>query len=65
MAPVVIAIIITIVTFTIIIVMWVVTFKTFKRASRIMLAVWLVVLSAVAGGIGYRAQTELSSVRRG
>ena len=50
MAPVVIAIIITIVTFTIIIVMWVVTFKTFKRASRIMLAVWLVVLSAVLYG---------------
>ena len=50
MAPVVIAIIITIVTFTIIIVMWVVTFKTFKRASRIMLTVWLVVLSAALYG---------------
>lgn len=50
MAPVVIAIIITIVTFTIIIVMWVVTFKTFKQASRIMLAVWLVVLSAALYG---------------
>ena len=50
MAPVVIAIIITIVTFTIIIVMWVVTFKTFKRASKIMLAIWLVVLSAALYG---------------
>ena len=50
MAPVVIAIIITIVTFTIIIVMWVVTFKTFKQASRIMLAVWLAVLSAALYG---------------
>ena len=50
MAPVVIAIIITIVTFTIIIVMWLVTFKTFKRASKIMLAIWLVVLSAALYG---------------
>lgn len=50
MAPVVIAIIITIVTFTIIIVMWLVTFKTFKRASKIMLAIWLVVLSTALYG---------------
>ena len=61
MAPVVIAIIITIVTFTIIIVMWVVTFKTFKRASRIMLAVWLVVLSAVLYGCANLVSLRLTA----
>ena len=50
MAPAAIAIIITIVTLTIIIVMWAVTLKTFKRASKIMLAIWLVVLSAALYG---------------
>ena len=61
MAPVVIAIIITIVTFTIIIVMWVVTFKTFKRASRIMLTVWLVVLSAVLYGCANLVSLRLTA----
>ena len=61
MVPVVIAIIITIVTFTIIIVMWVVTFKTFKRASRIMLTVWLVVLSAVLYGCANLVSLRLTA----
>lgn len=50
MAPAAIAIIITIVTLTIIIVMWAVTLKTFKRASKIMLAVWLIVASMALYG---------------
>lgn len=50
MTPATIAVTITIITFVIIIAMWVAVFKTFKRASRIMLAVWLVVLSAALYG---------------
>jgi len=61
MAPAVIAIIITIVTFTIIIVMWVVTFKVFKRASRIMLAIWLVILSAAIYGCANLTSLRLTT----
>ncbi len=50
MTPATIAIIVSIITFAIIIVMWVITFKTFKQASKIMLAIWLVVLSAALYG---------------
>jgi len=61
MAPVVIAIIITIVTFTIIIVMWVVTFKTFKRASKIMLAIWLGVASTALYGCANLTSLRLTA----
>ena len=61
MAPVVIAIIITIVTFTIIIVMWVVTFKTFKRASKIMLAIWLTIASTALYGCANIASLRLTA----
>lgn len=50
MTPATIAVTITIITFVIIIAMWVAVFKTFKRASRIMLAIWLVILSAAIYG---------------
>ena len=50
MAPVVIAIIITVITVAIIIVFWVTMFRTFRRSSHIMLFVWCVVLSAVLYG---------------
>ena len=61
MAPVVIAIIITIITFTIIIVMWVITFKTFKRASKIMLAIWLGVASTALYGCANLTSLRLTA----
>ena len=61
MAPVVIAIIITIVTFTIIVVMWVMTLKVFKRASRIMLAIWLIIASAALYGCANLISLQLTA----
>lgn len=61
MAPAAIAIIITIVTLTIIIVMWAVTFKTFKRASKIMLAVWLIVASMALYGCANLVSLRLTA----
>lgn len=61
MAPVVIAIIITIVTFTIIVVMWVMTLKVFKRASRIMLAIWLIIASTALYGCANLISLQLTA----
>ncbi len=61
MTPATIAIIVSIITFAIIIVMWTVTFKTFKRASRIMLAVWLVIASAALYGCANLVSLRLTA----
>lgn len=61
MTPATIAIIFSIITFAIIIVMWTVTFKTFKRASRIMLAVWLVIASAALYGCANLVSLRLTA----
>ncbi len=50
MAPVVIAIIITVITVAIIIVFWVTMFRTFRRSSHIMLFIWCAILSATLYG---------------
>ena len=46
MTPMTIAIVITIVTITIIIAFWVTMFRTFRRSSHIMLFIWCTILSA-------------------
>lgn len=61
MTPATIAVTITIITFVIIIAMWVAVFKTFKRASRIMLAIWLVILSAAIYGCANLTSLRLTT----
>lgn len=61
MTPATIAVTITIITFVIIIAMWVAVFKTFKRASRIMLAIWLVILSAAIYGCANLISLQLTA----
>ncbi len=50
MTPMTIAIVITIVTITIIIAFWVTMFRTFRRSSHIMLFIWCTILSAALYG---------------
>ena len=61
MAPVVIAIIITVITVAIIIVFWVTMFRTFRRSSHIMLSIWCVVLSAVLYGCANLVSLRLTA----
>lgn len=61
MAPVVIAIIITVITVAIIIVFWVTMFRTFRRSSHIMLFIWCVILSAALYGCANLVSLRLTA----
>ena len=61
MAPVVIAIIITVITVAIIIVFWVTMFRTFRRSSHIMLFIWCAILSAALYGCANLVSLRLTA----
>ena len=61
MAPVVIAIIITVITVAIIIVFWVTMFRTFRRSSHIMLFIWCTILSAALYGCANLVSLRLTA----